>query len=466
MIGSMGNEGNESQTVHDGLAAKTTCEEDARTIAGDSPFGFSSKSEHIAELMDELRKAPSVRLTSERVIARGGMGEVELVVDSALKRRLAKKIIHPELQATTRTLWMFIREARITSQLDHPNIVPVHDAGEDEMGRLYFTMKRVEGRTLSAIFKDLPRGRIPREVLFRMLSIIVKVCDAVAFAHSRGVLHCDLKPANIMVGDFGQVYVMDWGVAKVMDDEVPDAEPLSGLSNKFSGSTSAAIMGTPNYMSPEQARGERAVLDERTDVFSIGAILYRMLTRCAPYRGSDFDAVVELAQVGEFRRPMELAGSDLIPWGLEKIVLKALAKDPVDRYQTIDELEVELERFMRGGEEFPTAIYGAGQHVVREGEVGDSAYIVATGSCEVYRIIDGQRISLRRIGPGEVFGETAVLTSAPRVANVIALEDGTALYVVTAAVLDLELSEMKPWLASLMRTLAERFRRLEDERSA
>jgi len=408
-------------------------------------------------MLDDIRRPFIDRLATDRVIARGGMGSIELVEDEGLRRRQAVKVIHPQLQGSARAVWLFIREARITSQLDHPNIVPVYDIGVDATGRLYFTMKRVEGRTFGELLSELPPRRLPIDTLFDLLSVLLPVCDALAFAHSRGVLHCDLKPANIMVGDFGQVYLMDWGVARVMR---PDGAFRSNGVGPARPASSPVVMGTPAYMSPEQAAGRRTELDPRSDVFSMGAILYQLCTQRPPYRGESHEERLALAHECAPPAPSEVAPDGVVPPELEQIVLRAMAREPELRYPTITALKEDLQRFMRGYVEFPTVIYEAGTQIVREGMPGEAAYIVASGRCEVYCVVDGERVTQRLVGPGEMFGEAAPLISAPRSASVIALER-TTLHVMTRGILDNELTTMKPWMASLIRTLADRGARRE-----
>jgi len=412
----------------------------------------------IEQLLEEIRAPLAERLQTQAPIAEGGMGTIEIVLDRALQRHLAKKMIHPALQHDSRMVWLFIREAQITGQLDHPNIVPVHDIGIDAQDRLYFTMKRVEGTTLLELFRALPAGRLPAATLYDLLGMLVKACDALAFAHSRNVLHCDLKPDNIMIGDFGEVYLMDWGVARVMSQ----AEPLMPVEKRAEVlSTAASIMGTPCYMSPEQAYGHRAQMDERSDVFSMGAILFELLFRRPPYHGDSFDETVTMAQSSELAVP-PAALAEAVPRELERIVHKAMAQEPEERYGSIKALQADLERFRRGGSEFSTAWFPSGALVVREGAPGDAAYIIESGRCEVFRVVDGEHRRIGVLGPGEVFGETAILTAEPRTASVRTLED-TALYVVTREALERELSELKPWMASLLLTLADRFRTLAQQ---
>jgi serine/threonine-protein kinase len=228
-------------------------------------------------------------------IARGGMGVVLLARDPALGRELALKVLldrsadHPEIQRR------FLEEAQVAGQLQHPGIVPIHELGRFPDGRPFFTMKLIEGRTLAALLGERPD---PTHELPHFLKVFEQVCQAVAYTHARGVVHRDLKPLNVMVGAFGEVQVMDWGLAKVLgpstSPDVLDADALNASTldyvaaggNEADRTQPGQVLGTPAYMPPEQARGEVERLDERADVFSLGAILCVILTGTAPYRGA------------------------------------------------------------------------------------------------------------------------------------------------------------------------------------
>jgi serine/threonine-protein kinase len=405
-------------------------------------------------LMDEIRKPSWVRLRSDGAIGAGGMGDIEAVVDDVLQRRLARKLIHPDLQERQATLQMFIREAQITGRLSHPNIVPVHEIGYDPTGRVYFTMKLIRGNTLAALIDARESVEIERNELFSRLDDIVKVCDALGFAHDNGVLHCDIKPDNIMVGNFGQVYLMDWGVAHIMD-AATDSDNWVGEAD-----VDSLILGTAQYMSPEQATGPRAELDQRADLFAVGAALYEILTKRPPYPAGNATATLMNAQSGEMPSVSEVIGRGKVPRALERIVMRALAADRDERYPNVEAFRDDLVQFMRGDGEFPRISVAAGDTVIREGDEGDAAYIIVSGSCEVFQTVDGERTVRRTMGPGEVFGEAALLTDGNRTASVSAAED-TMLMVIARDVLDEELGLVRPWLASLLRTLAARFRDID-----
>ena len=426
---------------------------------------------------DALRRSPDVtevlrpgntRLDRFSTLGKGGFASIEIAVDRVLQRRLAMKVIHRELQRDDLTVQLFAREAMITAQLDHPNIVPVHDVGCDVNDRLYFTMKLVEGRTLSQIIEAQP-GPLDWDGLRNRLEIVIKLCDALSFAHSRGVLHCDVKSDNVMVGDFGQVYLMDWGIAKLtttstvrIEGPLQEAAGLEHLHLPQDDDVNTTVLGTPAYMSPEQALGARADLDERADVFSLGAVLYEIITGKPPHAADSGDIMLASARAGDVRPPSTRT-THPIPPEFERIVMKALAHNRDDRYGSIDALRDAVVAFARGDSGFPRVAYGANELIIREGDDGDAVYIIVSGQCDVYQTVDGTRRTLRRMGPGEVFGEAAVLSPGPRTASVVACEP-TSLLVIDSEALHAEVGAIKPWLARVVRTLATRFREAESAR--
>jgi serine/threonine-protein kinase len=245
----------------------------------------------------------------------GGMGEVYRCGDDALGRDLALKVLKAELHGNADAEERFLREARLTGSLQHPGIVPVHQLGRLADGRPCYTMKLVRGRTLADLLRDEPDGP---ERLPRLLAVIEKVCQAVAFAHSRGVIHRDLKPANVMVGEFGEVQVMDWGLAKDLHAGASATESaMSGAMSAAEGETgewvaestglsrAGAALGTPAYMPPEQAAGDWDIVDQRADVFALGSILCEVLTGRPPYRGANRDELLRRARRGDVAETLE-----------------------------------------------------------------------------------------------------------------------------------------------------------------
>jgi hypothetical protein len=235
----------------------------------------------------------------------GGMGEVYRCGDDALRRDLAIKVIKAEMHGDHNAEERFLREARLTGALQHPGIVPVHNLGWLSDGRLFYTMKLVRGRTLADLLRDEPEGP---ERLPRLLAVVEKMCQAVAYAHSKGIIHRDLKPSNVMVGEFGEVQVMDWGLAKELDRAEPVAPPGEATeevdtvarAEEAAGLTRAgAALGTPAYMPPEQATGDWDIVDERADIFALGAILCEVLTARPPYYGASRDDLLRKARRGD-----------------------------------------------------------------------------------------------------------------------------------------------------------------------
>ncbi len=426
------------------------------------PGDACSQMKPVRVALVEPHMAVDKRLVDREGVGRGGTGIIKRAFDANLLRYVAKKTLREgELSEARGRL---IEEAQITSQLDHPNIVPVHEIGCDEHGNLFFTMKLVRGRTLSAILEEEPPDQRTREDLFSLLQIFLKVCDAVAFAHSRGVIHRDLKPDNIMVGNFGAVYLMDWGLAKLKENRPSKRDTEMPISDDRifyeSVDEDGYLRGTVYYMAPEQARGDFAAIDERTDVFLLGGVLYKLLTQSAPYYGEAINHLVYKAQQAMIPAPKLLVDFDL-PARLCDIAMKALRKDPKDRYQSVLELKLDVEHFLQFGWQFKRRVFKAGTLIVKEGDEGDTAYIITKGRCQVYKIVGGEKRVLSEIAAGNVFGEVAVFTQVKRTATVEAMEQVTVMEIHRG---DLEKDlGMSDWLGKFIAALAERYKEKVDE---
>lgn len=392
-------------------------------------------------------KPQSRRLGTDHVdegeIARGGMGSIRRLYDPSLRRRVAMKVL--EYSDSNDARQRFIDEARLTGLLEHPNIVPVHDLVIDARGEVTYSMKLVAGETLSVL---IARQRSVRD-LEHILECIIKVCEALSFAHGLGVLHRDLKPDNVMIGTHGQVYVMDWGCAHAIGEA---RSIVDGRSD-----ADGMVAGTVAYMAPEQAQGLVSQLDARADVFGVGAILYAVLTGGPPYTGNTM-AALSKAQLAEVRPPDEACTSALKPPPhLSQIAMKAMALDPVDRFQSTEELAAALREFLKGGNWFPLQLFVQGAVIVREGDPAEAAYIITRGRCEVRKTDPkdpSRTLLLRTMGVGDVFGETAIFADAPRSASVIAIENVSAVVVERAAIERLTNSS---WLGMFVKALAARF---------
>ncbi len=299
-------------------------------------------------------------------LARGGMGVIRHVWDTVLRRPLAMKVLDAQAlpegsDSASGSVARFLEEAQVTGQLEHPGVVPIHDLGVDEDGRVYFTMPLIEGRDLNEVF-DLARDQSEGWSLTRALLALTKVCEVIGYAHSRGVIHRDLKPANVMVGKFGETYVMDWGLAKVVGAPEPapaespataEGSPAAGVTGDelTSGRTiEGTVFGTPAYMAPEQAEGRVADVSFHTDVYAIGAMLYRLLAGRSPYaprRGKEDAAkTLELVRRGP-PTPLERLAPKSPP-ELVAISEKAMARRPSERYASVQALADDLQAFLEG----------------------------------------------------------------------------------------------------------------------
>jgi serine/threonine protein kinase len=300
------------------------------------------------------------RYDARDVLGRGGMGEVRLYLDRRIGRDVAHKSLRKDLRTGPIAIERFVREARVQGQLEHPAVVPVYDLGLDPTGQVFFTMKRVRGTPLDAVLDAIADGdaeALASHSRRRLLTAFVQVCRAIDFAHSRGVLHRDLKPANVMLGDYGEVHVLDWGLAKIVgkrdariqepaSDEEPIAEPASGDS----GSTptlAGSVLGTPGYMSPEQARGETDGLDGRTDVYSLGAILFEIVYREPLHEGPGAAARMSSTLVGPEMRASHRKHGE-VPPELETLCKNACALDADYRVPSARALADAVERFLDG----------------------------------------------------------------------------------------------------------------------
>lgn len=385
-------------------------------------------------------------------LGRGGMGRIHPATDRNLLRHVALKRLDQEFSKVPMYKEGFIAEAQMTGQLEHPNIVPVHELAVGENGVPYFTMKLVQGISFDKWLHSPKHPPGSTERLQQGLEIFLKVCDAVAYAHHRGVIHRDLKPENIMVAGFGQVYLMDWGLARLSK-----TRPASG---KHSQMAAFGAVGTPEYMAPEQARGNPEDMDERSDIFGLGAILYEIISGQLPYGDErNQDRVIELAQAGKVI-PIEQAVFGVgVSRRICKIVERAVEPAPEDRYQSAIELQEAVRAFLLGGLHLPRRVFLPGSVIIEEGDVGNEAYMILSGRCRAYRRVDGGEETLLEMGAGDVFGEMALLLDEPRAASVVATER-TSVMVLDKNTMNEGLG-FDGWTGALVRALAQRFRDLE-----
>ena len=290
------------------------------------PVGGAPANSNAAPVQVLTREAAK-RFEYVSQVGAGGMGAVHCVRDKNLLREVAIKVLSPSLAADPKYVKRFLAEAQIQAQLDHPNIAPVHDLTIDHEGTNYFTMRLVHGRTLADWISAAHLSPAPSDTMHEMLGAFLKVCDAVAFAHSRGVLHLDIKPENIIMEDFGTVYLMDWGLSRLSAHARESGDDVV-LSPEAAGGVVTGVVGSPAYMAPEQANGAEGLVSERTDVFGLGAVLYSILAGRPLYLGESVDDVLEQARGGQMPSLPDAHRGVPLPARICQITRKALATDP------------------------------------------------------------------------------------------------------------------------------------------
>ena len=293
---------------------------------------------------DALAPSPVERRYRDlEALGSGGMGEVRLVRDTVIGRAIAMKRVHARLEGSDFARERFLREARVQGQLEHPSIVPVYDLAMAPDGRVFFTMRRIRGRALDELASG--GAALSRHALLAAMS---RVCLAVDFAHAHGVVHRDIKPGNLMIGDYGEVYVLDWGLAKLSGADDPLALTTSQESPALgSGKTTVgSILGTPGYMAPEQARGDE--VDERADVYALGACLFELLAGMPLVPVGPAHATMAATIAGANARVSERTPGADVPVELEAICVRATQKDPDDRFPTARAMSDAIERFLEG----------------------------------------------------------------------------------------------------------------------
>ncbi len=291
-----------------------------------------------------------------KTYAQGGLGVVSQAYDIELDRIVAVKEMRVA-RPTDDDVQRFLLEARLTGQLDHPGIPPVYALGYFEDGRPFYAMRLVDGVTLRSAIKDFhakyPAPNLSRQRsldLRQLIGAIVRVCNTLRFAHSKGVLHRDIKPSNIMLGEYGETMLMDWGLAKSQKQILPysDLEAKAHQQRKRledpEDTGTGSVMGTPHFMSPEQAIGDVESINQRSEVYSVGATLYAVLTGKPPFSGQTRDEILEKVRRGDFVPPRDV--DSRVPRELNAICMKAMALERGDRYADTGELATDIEHWL------------------------------------------------------------------------------------------------------------------------
>lgn len=286
-----------------------------------------------------------LRYTHFKTIARGGKCLIQSCKDHHLSRIVAYKSLLKEIAEDPFEQKRFLREARVTAMLQHPNTIPIYELSRNNRGHYYFTMKLIEGYTLREVL-DIAIAEGTEAVdgygFHRMVTILIQVANALDYAHSHGVVHRDIKPANILMGPFGEVLLLDWGLAKVWSDTPEEHSSLPLDTDADPSLTSQGkLQGTAHYMSPEQVE-ERPEIDHRTDIYSMGVVLYEILAGRTPFEGDRVGDVLDGVVNSQPPRPSEVAEERDIPYALENICMRCMAKNPDERIQTARRLVAEL----------------------------------------------------------------------------------------------------------------------------
>ncbi len=299
----------------------------------------------------------SLKYTDFMPLTEGGTALLQTCLDKNLHRVVVYKTLHEHLRDSELETARFLREARVTAMIPHPGTVPVYELGRDREGVLFFTMKKLSGRDLRTILMSIAAKEKAMLIEYpqaRLVDILIQACQTTAYAHAQGVIHRDLKPANILIGEFGEVTVLDWGLAKVRGEQ-PSTTVEKAVDTAATGKAAVSMeltqpgkrYGTPLYMSPEQARGDDD-LDERTDVYNLGSILFEILTAKNLVWGNDVEEVLRQVLERPTPIPREIAPDRKISPELEAICLKALEKDPAKRYPTVTALMEDLQAYRAG----------------------------------------------------------------------------------------------------------------------
>ncbi|NLX26999.1 MAG: protein kinase [Lentisphaerae bacterium] len=328
---------------------------------------FEEDLEKTAQRKDLMDGNPADRYTPRKKLNEGGMKAIWEVDDHRTARKVAMALIPDSKIASEQDIDSFLYEARLTANLQHPNIIPIYDIAVDKEGNPYFTMKALKGETLGEIIKKLRSGSEEYRTRYtrtRLLAIFLKVCNAIDYAHTKGVIHLDLKPSNVIVGDFGDVHVLDWGLSTLLThiDEYKGG-PISWqnidhislesgqtLTRYLEGSSKQRHVagGTPGYMSPEQAQGDLSGVDFQTDIYMLGAMLYELLTYECPIVGETVKETLQKTVRGDFLPPDRRAPKLHIPQPLAAIVMKAMKTDPKNRYANVAALIRDIHQFQDG----------------------------------------------------------------------------------------------------------------------
>lgn len=387
-------------------------------------------------------------------LGHGGLANVSSFIDRFLYRVVAVKELKKKYQDNQHLIRALITEMRLLSYLDHPSIVPVYDAYVNKKGTLRYSMKLIDGVLLTDLLE-----KHKKFTLNQYLGIFRKICDSLAYVHDRGVLHLDVKPDNILIGKYGEVMLMDWGNAMLFNPDLyydhfkRNIEDISIIPLEEEADN--LILGTPNYMSPEQTNQQRKYLKPTSDIFSAGIVLYEMLTGDQPFVGLDKTADI-LEQIRNLKPKSAHQVNRDVPVMLSMICQKMIEKDNKNRYQSFREIVQDIDEYYNSGQAFCTREFKAGEIIFKEGDRGNYSFTILSGSVEISKTVNGEKKVLAVLGKNEVVGELAIFSKMPRNATVIVLEP-TIIRVMDERSVQKELEKLSPWVGKMITSLSERF---------
>ena len=411
----------------------------------------------VGDILEFLKKTP--RYVPLQELGEGAVGKVRSVFDTYLQRVVARKELNPTHHNNPNVVQTFVNEMKLMGHLNHPGILPIYDAYLQESNDPSYVMGLAEGEDLASLLgMSTVSGDGVALPLERAVRIMEKLCETMTYAHDRGVIHLDLKPANIMIGNYGEVWIMDWGTARLHDyDKYRESLKQESDSTElidYQHEADNLFIGTPKYMSPEQTSRRRDQLNYASDIFSVGVIFYQMLTGIHPFKGSNFEDLVD--KICHWNPPGTSEINPDVPINLSRICTKMIKKDLDERYESFSEVIKDIDEYQNSAAGFPTRTFEAGEVIFREGKPSEYVCIVVTGCVGISMNIDGTHTTIARLGSNEPFGELAALTGVPRTATATALEK-SVVRIIRKEDINEEVKKLSPWVGGIVQSLTTRF---------